>query len=575
MAADTKDGKLIALIYARVSTIQQDSESQEHRCRQRADQSGYVVEEVFPDKFTGGGDFWKRPQLKRLLNHIDRNPHKKYVVIFDDLKRFARDTEFHIRLRNEFKSRGTKVECLNFNFEDSPEGEFVETMFAAQGQLERQQNRRQVIQKMKARLERGYWTFDVPPGLKYINDPVHGKILVADEPKASIIRKALEGFADNTFPNRVDVQAFLESRGFLHRERHKYVGLEQVNRILKRVLYSPCIEYPHWGISRRKGHHQALISLETFEKIQEKLKGTAKGLARKDLNLDFPARGFVVCSGCSKPLTSSWTTKHKGREGYRKAYYRCHRAGCPERNRGIPKEALEGNLGGILGQVGATEEVLALTKEVALDAWNERHAYSKESDGQRLIEIAKLESEINIYLERITKTNTEAVIGAYEKKITELTNKKLLLEEKSSGDNQDTGINFETALETVFEYIKNPYAIWTNGIFEDKRLVLRMIFTGPLTYNRKTGFETTGFSLPTMLFRHSGASDFGLVEMAGFAPASGACGTARTTGVGDSGFLRPEARDGARTRSRRDARVRDLDPTVSRASRQDARRISL
>jgi len=45
------------------------------------------------------------------------------------------------------------VECLNYRFEDTPEGKFVETVFAAQGQLEREQNGRQVRQKMQARVE--------------------------------------------------------------------------------------------------------------------------------------------------------------------------------------------------------------------------------------------------------------------------------------------------------------------------------------------------------------------------------------------------------------------------------------
>ncbi len=507
--AELNPENLIALIYGRVSSMGQDPESQEHRCRQHAQTKGYPVEEVFPDKFTGGGDFWKRPQLKRLLNHIDENPHKKYVVIFDDLKRFARDTEFHIRLRKEFKSRDVKIECLNYNFEDSPEGEFVETMFAAQGQLERQQNRRQVIQKMKARLERGYWSFDAPPGLKYIKDPVHGKILIADEPKASIIKKALEGFADNTFPNQVDVQAFLESRNFFHRKKHKKVNLEQVKRILTRILYTPFIEYPDWGITRRKGYHQAFISLETFEKIQDKLSGTAKTVARKDVHLDFPARGFVLCSVCGKPYTASWTTKRKG---YRKPYYRCNKPGCIEKNKSIPRENIEGGLGEILKKIRPYKEVLDLTKEVALDIWNERTLDTKQAEMEIEKEITNINVETERIVERITKTDNEVVIGAYEKKIEELTNKKLLFEERKGKPNLYSGVDFETALDEVFGYIENPYKMWANGIFEDKRLVLRMVFTEHLVYNKKSGFETASFSLPITLFQQSANSNSLLVD---------------------------------------------------------------
>ncbi|MNC98631.1 hypothetical protein D3C83_166570 [compost metagenome] len=44
------------------------------------------------------------------------------------------------------------MECLNFKFEDTPEGKFIETIIAAQGELERLQGLRQTIQKMKARV---------------------------------------------------------------------------------------------------------------------------------------------------------------------------------------------------------------------------------------------------------------------------------------------------------------------------------------------------------------------------------------------------------------------------------------
>ena len=72
-----------------------------------------------------------------LLSFLDAQPHEKYIVIFDDLKRFARDTRFHLDLRDAFRQRNATVECLNFKFDESPEGEFIETIIAAQGALER------------------------------------------------------------------------------------------------------------------------------------------------------------------------------------------------------------------------------------------------------------------------------------------------------------------------------------------------------------------------------------------------------------------------------------------------------
>jgi len=87
---------------------------------------------VFPDDISGGGDFMKRPGMVALLAYLSAQTSKKYVVIFDDLKRFARDTEFHIKLRRELHNRNATVECLNFKFEDTPEGKLKWSCFLGQ-----------------------------------------------------------------------------------------------------------------------------------------------------------------------------------------------------------------------------------------------------------------------------------------------------------------------------------------------------------------------------------------------------------------------------------------------------------
>src|SRR5690606_28145608 len=106
-------------------------ESQEHRCKEYARQKGYEVVDVFKDSFTGGGDFMKRPAMSQLIKYLDEHRYEKFAIIFDDLKRFARDTEFHLRLRATLKGRGAVPECLNFNFDESPTGKFSEIVMAA------------------------------------------------------------------------------------------------------------------------------------------------------------------------------------------------------------------------------------------------------------------------------------------------------------------------------------------------------------------------------------------------------------------------------------------------------------
>ncbi|MEM6712483.1 MAG: recombinase family protein [Pseudomonadota bacterium] len=79
----------------------------------------------------------------------------------------ARDAEFHLKLKREMDVQGAIRKSPNFNFLDTPEGEFIETIIAAQGVLERKQNGRQVAQKMRARMENGYYVHAAPIGYVY------------------------------------------------------------------------------------------------------------------------------------------------------------------------------------------------------------------------------------------------------------------------------------------------------------------------------------------------------------------------------------------------------------------------
>lgn len=276
-----------ALIYCRVSSTKQrlegsGLESQEQRCRAYAEEKGYTVDAVFPDHVSGGGDFMNRPGMVSMLSFIDAQPGVSYNIIFDDLKRFARDTEFHLKLRREFAMRGATIECLNFSIEDTPEGKFIETVIAAQGELEREQNRRQVVQKMKARVENGYWVFRAPVGYRYVNAPSGGgRVLVPDEVLGPIVREALEGYAKGHFASQAEVQRFLESKPEFPKDKSDGTMRPMtVNRLLKKVVYAGYVEAPKWGVSVRKGYHEGLISFETHQRIIENIEGKKETLRR-------------------------------------------------------------------------------------------------------------------------------------------------------------------------------------------------------------------------------------------------------------------------------------------------------
>lgn len=508
-----------AVIYCRVSSTKQKLEgsgldSQEHRCRQYALAKGYDVEAVFPDDASGGGDFMNRPGMVALLSYLDAQKGKDYVIIFDDLKRFARDTEFHIKLRREFQTRGARIECLNFKLDDSPEGKFVETIFAAQGELEREQNRRQVIQKMQARVEKGYWVFAAPVGYKYASDRAHGKILVRDEPIASIITQALEGFASGHFETQGEVKRFLESKPEFPKDTPQgEIRWQRVERILTQQIFAGYVEAPKWGVSARLGHHEPLISLETFKRIQERIKGKARAPARKDISDDFPLRGFVLCDDCGEPMTSCWS---KGRNKHY-AYYLCDTRGCESNRKSIARDKIEDGFADILKSIQPTRELFALAKTMFKDAWSLRLTEAQRDKEAVTKQLADIDKHVEALLERIVESDNPVVVKAYETKIAKLERNKLVLAEKAAQIVPPKG-RLEEFIEPALHFLGNPWNLYENGSLAFKRTVMRLAFSAPLSYSRENGYRTAEIAFPFKVLQEISTHKSEMVEPRGIEP---------------------------------------------------------
>lgn len=238
-----------AIIYCRVSSERQVKEGhgldgQELRCRKYAEAHGYEVVAVFRDEGVSGGII-DRDGMQAMLDFLDgQRKAGGCVVLIDDIKRLARDLIGHFTLRKAIQSRGATLESPSHQFSNEPEGIFVESIMAATAELERNQNKKQVRNRMQARLEAGYWPFYPPPGYAFAKVPGHGKLLVPKEPEAGVIREALEGFASGRFATQVDVRRFLQSKGFNHWGVGKMTYLEQVKRLLTREVYTGFISYP-------------------------------------------------------------------------------------------------------------------------------------------------------------------------------------------------------------------------------------------------------------------------------------------------------------------------------------------
>ncbi len=512
--------KYQAIIYCRVSSVKQVSEghglgSQETRCREYAAHKRYDVVQVYRDEGVSGG-LIDRPGMQEMLSFLRKHrKRQQHVVIIDDISRLARGLEAHLQLRAAISEAGGKLESPSIEFGEDSDSILVENLLASVSQHQRQKNGEQTRNRMRARVMNGYWVFAPPVGYRFENVNGHGSMLVRDEPIASIVAEALEGFASGRFDTQAEVKRFLESFPEFPKNRAGEVRNQQATDMLTRVLYAGYIEMPDWGIRLQPAKHEPLISFATYQAIQERLNGSPKVPTRKDISEDFPLRGFVTCGHCGTPLTACWS---KGRSTVY-PYYLCPKRGCEAYGKSVRRETMHGEFEARLSELQPSKNVFLMARELLREHWEDGQTASQARSQSLESQLRKIERQVDHFLDRIAETDSPALIASYENRIRSLEEQKALLGEKLRNRGQARG-SFETALRTALQFLGNPQNLWLSDRLEDKRMVLKLAFATRLPYVRNQGFRT---AIPTLPFKVLGGlrgSDFAMASPAGFEPAT-------------------------------------------------------
>ncbi|WP_422802520.1 recombinase family protein [Sulfitobacter pontiacus] len=479
--------KNVAAIYARVSTLKQVKEgnglsSQIAICNEHCKNNGFDAVEIFQDDTTGGsGD---RKGLSNLKHWLACNKAKNVVVVFDALSRLARDVRIYHEIKDAAIKAGARFSCPTFRFEDSPEGELSENIQISVDQFQRQQNAKQTKSRTKGRLINGYWCMNAPFG--YRSDG-KGKVMVPHETFAPIAKAALEGYASGHFQTHGEVRAFIENHpDFRASRKNPRVGNNFVKDLLSRSIYAGYYDYAPWGVPVTKGKHHPLITMQTHKKIQDRLNQRTTAPFRKDIALDFPLRGFIVCADCGSPLTSYWATNRKK---VRYPYYECHKKGCLSHRKAIPREKLELAFEERLGQLQPSADIVVAARAMLKDMWDMRRAHLAERRKSLKVDAKRIDAEIEGFLDRIVETENTSIVSAYEKRVTHLQCQLAILEEEAANlDIKQPA--FEDLFEHTIEILSTPCDIWKKGDFRRKRMVLKSVFAERLPYSRSEGLRT-------------------------------------------------------------------------------------
>ncbi|MEO0958985.1 MAG: recombinase zinc beta ribbon domain-containing protein [Pseudomonadota bacterium] len=352
-------------------------------------------------------------------------------------------------------------------FGEDADSELQELIMATVSQHQRRKNAEQTVNRMQARLKSGLWVFFAPVGYRYAKTSGSGKVLVRDEPLASIVQEALEGYASGRFETQAEVKRFLERFPEYPRDRHGEVRNQRVKELLTRIVYAGYVDYAEWDVRMVRARHEGLIDLTTYERIQERLTGRAQAPARKDKNADFPLWGFVVCGDCGNPLSACWS---RSKTGKRHPYYLCHNKGCPSHRKSVRRDEIESEFERVLKKMQPTEALFSLCSAMFRDAWDQFGEQARAAAIGLREEIDTCERKVEQLLERIMNAENPTVIAAYEAQIGKLEREKTIKAEKLQSI-QKPRHAYEELFELALTFLSKPWKIWASGRLDLRRTV--------------------------------------------------------------------------------------------------------
>ena len=494
-----------AILYVRISSEKQKNESDSINSQIRsnemfANSRGMEVIEVFTD--VQSGRYKNRPGMDALIAFLKtrKEPH---AVIIDSISRLSRNIIGHLGLRDEIKQAGGVLMSPSMEFKDDPLLQLSEKIQMVIAEQESLNIAHHSLSRMKARMQNGYYVFKLKPGYKYVETKDRGAVIVRDEPAATIIANVLTDFANGQLQTQAEVMRALNANPSFPKGKTGQVRKQLIKSLLTYPLYAGYIDYEPYGISMLKGQHESLITLATYQKIQERLQGKPKFPLRLDVNPSFPLRGFVKCSGCGVPLKAAHS---KGRTK-RYAYYVCQTKGdnkCEFYGKSIRGEKLEGEFEEILKQLKPSNDLSDIAAHMFKTLWDRNVAALKSRQKTAQAALTAIENKIANLIERVVDTTQTALVTAYESQITKLETERLIKQEQLQQLSVQNVIrlpDYDVSSRTALGFLLNPLIYWTSGNVNARRTVAKLAFADSLHYHREKGFSNPKTTLPFQLIQ--------------------------------------------------------------------------
>lgn len=316
-----RTGKLRVAAYARVSTDSDEQQTsfesqQKYYLDKITTNPSWSFIEVYADEGISGTQAAKRESFMRMIR--DAEDGKIDLILTKSISRFARntlDTLKYVRLLRS-KNVGIIFEEENINTLDMA-GELLLTVLSSVAQQESETISSHIRLGFKMKRERGELIgFNCCYGYKFSDDK---KTFIVDEEQAKIVRRIyqwyLDGYGSSSICKMINEMGIISPSGKDHwgetsvmtiLRNEKYVGdvCQGKTYTVDAVTHR---RRPNRGEEDKyymKDHHEAIISREDFEKVQDILKSrTAQKMTGRKIMNRFTFSGFFRCGFCGKIYT--------------------------------------------------------------------------------------------------------------------------------------------------------------------------------------------------------------------------------------------------------------------------------
>lgn len=505
-----------AVIYCRVSSLKQVKEghgldSQEKRCRDYAQMMNWRVIEVYRDEGVSGAKA-DRPAFSRMMDDLSKRNDSTFVII-DDYKRFARDLDVYIHLKKGLDMIGGKLVSPSGNFDDSPEGEALEQVQAVFAELERKQNARQVRNRMKARLEEGYYVLGACPfGYK----PGIG-VKVPYEPAASTVKEALEGYAYGTLKSFEDVARFMNSRSLTRYDGRTVLFDGDRAKLMLRGswFHAGYLECLAMDVTRRPARHKPIISTDVLELIELRLQKKPLPKYRKNLDRCFPLRGHLICGCCNRRMTAAYSGGRNKKYGY----YTCKNGSCDMYNRNHKMESVHEEFETLLQGVTPEAELVDLALELLVDEWDVFKTTQREQLAGYQTELREVNTLVQKLVYEATEASSPVVKKAIHERIEEASNRKANLQFIIKNTELDD-TDFKQVANAVSGILREPYRLWRESDLSRKQLIQELVFPEGIVLGEGKKFRKPAKALPYGVIADFEVKKTGLVDSNGIEPST-------------------------------------------------------